>query len=145
MKTIAIPRWLRPRRSLLLPLATAGLAALLPWRAADLLQQWHSLSPIGIAAAQAPAPTPQQAAADPPPPAVTDSRQTEDGKLLLEVARRKAELDHREQELQTRSAQIAAAEMLARRQIGELQRLRQQVETLAASQFSAAEADLNLC
>ena len=34
-----------------LPLATAGLALLLPWRAADLFQQWHGLSPISYAAA----------------------------------------------------------------------------------------------
>ena len=101
MTSIAIPRWLRPRRSLVLPLATAGLAALLPWRAADLLQQWHGLSPISIAVAQAPAPAPPQAADPPPPLAVADIRQTEDGKLLLEIARRKNELDRREQELQT--------------------------------------------
>ena len=52
-----------------LPLATAGLALLLPWRAADLFQQWHGLSPISHAAAQ-PAPQAAQSPADPPARAV---------------------------------------------------------------------------
>jgi flagellar motility protein MotE (MotC chaperone) len=46
--------------------------------------------------------------------------------------------------LQTRAGQVAAAEQLAGQQITELQRLRKEVQTLAAQQFSAAEADLNL-
>jgi flagellar motility protein MotE (MotC chaperone) len=145
MTFINVPRWLKSRRSLVLPLATAGLAALLPWRAADLLQQWHSLSPIAPAVAQSAPPPAQAPATDPAPrPAVSDSPQAADGRLLLEVVRRKSELDRRERDLQTRAAQVAAAEQLERQQIAELKRLRQEVETLAAREFAAAEADLNL-
>lgn len=123
-----------------LPLATAGLALLLPWRAADLFQQWHGLSPISYAAAQ-PAPlTPDQPARAAP----SESAPVVDGRLLQEVSRRQAELDRRERDLQTRAAQVAAAEQLARRQISELERLRHEVEALAAHEFSAADADLTL-
>jgi flagellar motility protein MotE (MotC chaperone) len=140
-----VPRWLKPRRSLVLPLATAGLAVLLPWRAADLLQQWHGLSPITLAVAQSTPPPAQPSAVDPPPrPGAAENTPGADGRLLLEVVRRKAELDQRERDLQTRAAQIDAAEQLARRQIAELQRLRQEVEAAAAHEFAAAEADLNL-
>lgn len=124
----------------LLPLATAGLALLLPWRAADLFQQWHGLSPISYAAAQ-PAPlTPDQPARAAP----SESAPVVDGRLLQEVSRRQAELDRRERDLQTQAAQVAAAEQLARRQISELERLRHEVEALAAHEFSAADADLTL-
>lgn len=124
----------------LLPLATAGLALLLPWRAADLFQQWHGLSPISYAAAQ-PAPlTPDQPARAAP----SESAPVVDGRLLQEVSRRQAELDRRERDLQTRAAGVAAAEQLARRQISELERLRHEVEALAAHEFSAADADLTL-
>jgi flagellar motility protein MotE (MotC chaperone) len=127
-----------------LPLATAGLALLLPWRAADLFQQWHGLSPISHAAAQ-PAPQPAPSPPDPPARAApSESAPVVDGRLLQEVSRRQAELDRRERDLQTRAAQVAAAEQLARRQISELERLRHEVETLAAHEFSAADADLTL-
>jgi flagellar motility protein MotE (MotC chaperone) len=127
-----------------LPLATAGLALLLPWRAADLFQQWHGLSPISHAAAQ-PAPQPAPSRPDPPARAApSESAPVVDGRLLQEVSRRQAELDRRERDLQTRAAQVAAAEQLARRQISELERLRHEVETLAAHEFSAADADLTL-
>ena len=129
-----------------LPLATAGLALLLPWRAADLLQQWHGLSPIAHAVAQpAPAPAPVQPPSDPPArAAASENTPIIDGRLLQEVSRRQAELDRREHDLQTRAAQVAAAEQLARREIGELERLRHEVEALAAHEFSAADADLTL-
>jgi flagellar motility protein MotE (MotC chaperone) len=128
-----------------LPLATAGLALLLPWRAADLFQQWHGLSPIAHAAAAQPAPQPAPQPPDPPARAApSESTPVVDGRLLQEVSRRQAELDRRERDLQTRAAQVAAAEQLARRQIGELERLRHEVEALAAHEFSAADADLTL-
>jgi len=127
-----------------LPLATAGLALLLPWRAADLFQQWHGLSPISYAAAQ-PAPQPAPLTPDQPARAApSESAPVVDGRLLQEVSRRQAELDRRERDLQTRAAQVAAAEQLARRQISELERLRHEVEALAAHEFSAADADLTL-
>lgn len=124
-----------------LPLAAAGLAVLLPWRAADLLHQYNSLSPIAHAAAQ---PAPPPVTAPPPRPAVPDATETADGKMLLEVARRKAELDRRERELETRAAQAQAAEQLAQQQINELDRLRKEVQSIAVQQFSAADADLAL-
>ena len=132
------------RQGYSLPLATAGLALLLPWRAADLLQQWHGLSPISHAAAQ-PAPPAVQSPPEPPARVVaSESAPIVDGRLLQEVSRRQAELDRREHDLQTRAAQVAAAEQLARRQITELERLRREVEALAAHEFSAADADLTL-
>ncbi|MFZ0020559.1 MAG: hypothetical protein WAL10_24840, partial [Acetobacteraceae bacterium] len=82
---------------------------------------------------------------DPPARAApSESAPFVDGRLLQEVSRRQAELDRRERDLQTRAAQVAAAEQLARRQISELERLRHEVETLAAHEFSAADADLTL-
>ena len=74
----------------------------------------------------------------------SESAPVVDGRLLQEVARRQAELDRREHDLQTRAAQVAATEQLARRQITELERLRHEVEALAAHEFSAADADLTL-
>jgi flagellar motility protein MotE (MotC chaperone) len=130
-------RFLKPSHAL--TVASVGLALLLPWRAADVLSQWRSLSPVATAAAQQPTePTP------PAPPKAPTMMESADARLLLEVTQRKAELDRREAELDTRAAKVAAAEQLARQQIAELERLRADVQAIAAKQFEAAADDLNL-
>jgi flagellar motility protein MotE (MotC chaperone) len=149
------------RRSFALPLAAIGLAVLLPWRALDVLHQWQSLSGTAEAAQTQPAapPPPNPAAAAANPPAVTAAAQTppsvqqmagadaqhgSDSRLLSEIAQRAAALDQRDQELQTRAAQVAAAERLARQQIAELTQLRQQMEKQVAHESDASEGDINL-
>src|SRR5579871_762338 len=116
----------KPRYSL--PLAAAGLIVILPWWAADLLHQYNNLSPIAHAVAQTPAaPAPPSAPASQPHPTLPDLTETADAKLLIEVSRRKAELDKRERDLETRTAQAQAAEQLAQQQISELQGLLKEV------------------
>jgi flagellar motility protein MotE (MotC chaperone) len=66
-----------------------------------------------------------------------------DGRLLVEVARRQAEIDRRERALEAREAQLQAAEALTRTQIGELTRLRQEMEKLVSKESAAAEGDLD--
>ncbi|HEX2941830.1 MAG TPA: hypothetical protein VHO91_12345 [Rhodopila sp.] len=78
------------------------------------------------------------------PSPIGDDRGDADSRLLAEVARRKAELDRREQALQTREAQLAAADKLARQQITELTQLRQNVEGLIKHESLAADDDMNL-
>jgi flagellar motility protein MotE (MotC chaperone) len=167
-------RRLKLGRSLALPLAAVGMTILLPWRAADLLHQWEALSTPAAAAQSLPAPVtpgnapasgatqpgqagaqpaqraaPGQAAAAAKTPAsaagmLPGADRAADGRLLSEIAQRTAVLDQRDSELQTRAAQVAAAEQLARQQIAELTRLRQEVEKLVAHESGASEADLNL-
>ena len=73
-----------------------------------------------------------------------DAQHGPDSRLLTEIARRAAALDQRDTELQTRAAQVAAAERLARQQIAELTQLRQQIEKLVAHESDASEGDINL-
>lgn len=136
-------------RSVLLPLA-AGLVALLPWRAADVLRSWNIWSPPIAAAATEPATTPTAA----PVPAATLARidrigAADDGRageshLLAELSRRKAELAKREEVLDKRETQLAAAVLLARKQMAELTELRKSLDVLVAREATAAEADLSL-
>jgi flagellar motility protein MotE (MotC chaperone) len=157
-------------RSFALPLAAAGLAVLLPWRALDVLHQWQSLSSpaeaaqtqpaappppsnatgqptgpaTGLATGQPAAPAAAQIAPPAPQLAALDAQHVPDSRLLTEIARRAAALDQRDNELQTRAAQVAAAERLARQQIAELTQLRQQIEKLVAHESDASEGDINL-
>jgi flagellar motility protein MotE (MotC chaperone) len=66
-----------------------------------------------------------------------------DGRLLLEVARRQAEMDRRERGLEAREAQLQAAETLARNHIAELTRLREEMERLVSKESTAADGDLD--
>lgn len=66
-----------------------------------------------------------------------------DGRLLLEVARRQSEMDRRERAIEAREAQLQAAEGMARNQIAELTRLRQEMERMVAKESTAAEGDLD--
>jgi len=163
MPTPATRWWPRKglSRSVALPLAAAGLAVLLPWRAIDVLHQWQALSTPAEAAQTQPAAPPHDTAAGPasapsgtpaavqklpasPQPAAIDTQHAPDGRLLAEIAQRAAALDQRDDDLQTRAAQVATAERLARQQIAELTRLRQQIEKLVAHESEASEADINL-
>jgi flagellar motility protein MotE (MotC chaperone) len=139
---------------------------LLPWRALDVLHQWQSLSspaeaaqtqpaappppsnatgqPTGPAAGQTAAPAAAQIAPPAPQLVALDAQHVPDSRLLTEIARRAAALDQRDSELQTRAAQVAAAERLARQQIAELTQLRQQIEKLVAHESDASEGDINL-
>jgi len=159
-------RGIRLNRSFALPLAAVGLAVLLPWRALDVLHQWQSLSspaeaaqtqpaappppsnatgqPTGPAIGQPAAPAATQIAPPAPQLAALDAQHVPDSRLLTEIARRAAALDQRDTELQTRAAQVAAAERLARQQIAELTQLRQQIEKLVAHESDASEGDINL-
>jgi len=65
-----------------------------------------------------------------------------DGRLLLEVARRQADIDRRERGLEAREARLQAAESAARGQIAELIRLREEMERLVARETGAAEGDM---
>lgn len=67
-----------------------------------------------------------------------------DGRLLAEVARRQAELDKRQQELDNKSAQVQAAETLAKQQIAKLAKLRGEIEGLVVHESTAADADLDM-
>ena len=159
-------RGIRLNRSFALPLAAVGLAVLLPWRALDVLHQWQSLSspaeaaqtqpaappppsnatgqPTGPAIGQPAAPAATQIAPPAPQLAALDAQHGPDSRVLTEIARRAAALDQRDTELQTRAAQVAAAERLARQQIAELTQLRQQIEKLVAHESDASEGDINL-
>jgi flagellar motility protein MotE (MotC chaperone) len=156
---------LRRLRVPLLPFAAAGLAGLLPWLGADLMQRWQAeartlpptQAPITQTLAQAtdnsPVVLPSGVVAVPVSVAalaateraspISDDRPV-DGHLLAEVARRKAELDRREHDLQMRETQLDATETLARQQITELTQLRQTVEGLVRHESTAADEDMNL-
>jgi hypothetical protein len=70
-------------------------------------------------AKQAPAPQPQT----PRPSEVTMDDYTQDARVLGELSRRKDALDRREHDLELREAQVSAAELLARREVGQLSSL----------------------
>lgn len=84
-----------------------------------------------------------KAAAEDSHPAPVGEDRPADGRLLAEVARRQAELDRREHGLDTRASQIAASELLARQELGELTRMREQIERLVKVQSTAADADMD--
>ncbi len=84
-----------------------------------------------------------KAAAEDAHPAPVGEDRPADGRLLAEVARRQAELDRREHGLDTRASQIAASEQLARQEIAELTRMREQIERLVKVQSTAADADMD--
>jgi flagellar motility protein MotE (MotC chaperone) len=100
--------------------------------------------PTGPAIGQPAAPAAAQIAPPAPQLAALDAQHVPDSRLLTEIARRAAALDQRDTELQTRAAQVAAAERLARQQIAELTQLRQQIEKLVAHEADASEGDINL-
>ncbi|ONG52114.1 hypothetical protein BKE38_15065 [Pseudoroseomonas deserti] len=153
--------WLGPRRGL--PLLALALAALLPGRIEGLSDLRTGSGP---ARAQAPAQMPVQPGGAPPAamplrdglvalPHVSpvlaapvrgnplgDDRPGE-GRLLAEVTRRQAEIDRRERGLEAREARLQAAESLARQQIAELARLREEVERLVMRESAASEADID--
>ncbi|WP_419900157.1 MotE family protein [Roseomonas sp. USHLN139] len=151
------PSWFGPRRGL--SLMALGLAALLPGRLDGLPGSWEGLFP---ARAQAPArPDTAPLAAMPlrdglvALPHVSpvlaapvrsnplgDDRPGE-GRLLAEVTRRQAEIDRRERLLEAREARLQATESLARQQIAELARLREEVERLVVRESAASEADID--
>jgi flagellar motility protein MotE (MotC chaperone) len=89
-------------------------------------------------AKQAPAPQP----AAPQPNEVTTDDYTQDARVLGELSRRKDALDRREHELELREARISAAELLARREVGQLSTLRGEVEEIVKQQTNDASADL---
>jgi flagellar motility protein MotE (MotC chaperone) len=66
-----------------------------------------------------------------------------EGRLLLEVSRRQAEVERRERTVELREARLQAAETMARQQIAELTRMREEVERLVVREGSAADADLD--
>jgi hypothetical protein len=155
----ASPTWrsrvLGPRVGL--PLMALGLAALVPGRLvglAEVLPSW----PSAIAAPAAPAlptgpvslregvvalPRVSETLAGPVRTNPVGEERPGDGRLLLEVGRRPYQIDRRERAVELREARVQAAEGLARTQIAELTRLREEVERLVVREGSAAEADID--
>jgi flagellar motility protein MotE (MotC chaperone) len=155
----ASPTWrnrvLGPRVGL--PLMALGLAALVPGRLvglAEVLPSW----PSAVAAPVAPAlptgpvslregvvalPRVSETLAGPVRANPVGEERPGDGRLLLEVGRRQSEIDRRERAVELREARVQAAEGLARTQIAELTRLREEVERLVVREGSAAEADID--
>ncbi|MFZ6765344.1 MotE family protein [Pseudoroseomonas sp. WGS1072] len=153
-----------------LPLMLLGLAALVPGRLEG-LSHWSGLAGLGFAGAWAQGPErPRPGPGAPPPvmaPVMTmgggltarptvapvlagpiranplgDDRPG-DARLLAEVSRRQAEIERRERALEAREARLQAAEALARGQIAELARLREEMERLVVRENTASEADLD--
>ncbi|HWL84035.1 MAG TPA: hypothetical protein VNR89_24015 [Roseomonas sp.] len=153
-----------PRRRLRslagLPLMALSLAALLPGRIAGLTESGFSLPRLGTTLLQAreaptapvpmalregvvarPTISPVLAGAVRPNP-LGEERPGE-GRLLMEVSRRQSEIDQRARDLEAREARLQAAEEMARAQITELARLRQEVEQMVARESTAAEGDID--
>jgi len=137
-------------RSMMLPLVAACLLALLPLHAAGLFQRLQAIAQPapapGSASPEQAVPVqmvPRQAASAPPAGAMgaVTPRQP-DGKLLEELNRRSAELDRREHDLQTWAAQVAVAERMARAELGELGRVRADLEKVVAHETAASDADI---
>ncbi len=100
---------------------------------------------VAQAAVTVPAPPPPAAAAPPPSPgAASRDDPSTDSRALGEIARRRAVLERRERELDLRESQIAAAEMLARKEISAMNALRNEVEKLITHETNKADADLTL-
>lgn len=121
-------------------LPAAALAMFLSWgaQAAVTLPAVAPETPAAAAPAQGGASTP--GAVNTP---AFDDRPIE-GRAVGELARRKAALDKREQDLEQREARVAAAEALARREIATLTALRTDVEKLVSRESAGAEQDLAL-
>jgi flagellar motility protein MotE (MotC chaperone) len=133
-----------------LSLMVAGLAAMLPARLDSLAPLWPR-----AATEAAPAPVrmrdgeafavPMMAATLAGTPRfnpLADERAV-DGRMLAELTRRQAELERREREAELRETRAVAAENLARTQLGELARMRQQLEQLVQRESAASDADLD--
>jgi flagellar motility protein MotE (MotC chaperone) len=146
-------RLLGPRLGL--PLMALGLAALLPGRLeglAPLLPAWPAataappappaLRPVTLREGVIALPRISDTLAGPARPNPLGEDRPGEGRLLLEIGRRQAEVERRERALDLREARVQAAEGMARGQIGELTRLREEVERLVVREGSAAEADL---
>jgi flagellar motility protein MotE (MotC chaperone) len=148
-------RLLGPRLGL--PLMALGLLALVPGRLAGLAELWPAQAgPVPPALSAAPPlhpvtlrdgvvalPRVSQTLAGPARPNPLGEDRPGEGRLLLEVGRRQAEVERRERALELREARLQAAEGLARSQITELARLREEVERLVVREGSAAEADID--
>jgi len=146
-------RLLGPRMGL--PLMALGLAALLPGRLEGLrplLPAWPAataappaapaLRPVTLREGVVALPRVSDTLAGPARPSPLGEDRPGEGRLLQEVGRRQAEVERRERALDLREARVQAAEGMARSQIGELTRLREEVERLVVREGSAAEADL---
>lgn len=153
----------RSVRKTLLPGVAVGLAAILTWRAAQLVGGWTALAAERSAATAIAAPPGTQPGAESAhssieaatdaspqascvPPLGTTGQQDNhpDADLVAEVAHRTAELDRRERALSLREAQLAAASQLVSRQMADLERLRRTVETLVVRESKASISDMNL-
>ncbi|MBV9829022.1 MAG: hypothetical protein JO001_25660 [Alphaproteobacteria bacterium] len=85
----------------------------------------------------------------PPPAKHTESRPpdmppedySQDARLVDALSRSKEALERREHELDQRDAQVAAAEQLARREIGQLSSLRAEVQKMVDQQTKEANAE----
>ncbi|MXP65596.1 hypothetical protein E0493_19800 [Roseomonas sp. M0104] len=155
----SLPR--RRLRSLAgLPLMALSLAALLPGRVAGLSEGGFTLPRLSVTLLQA-----REAPAAPIPMALREGvvarptvspvlagavrpnplgeERPGESRLLMEVSRRQAEIDQRMRELEAREARLQAAEQLARAQIAELARLRQEMEQMVARESTAAEGDVD--
>ena len=91
-----------------------------------------------------PAPPPPSAAPPPSGGSGAYDDPSADSRALGEIARRRAVLERREKELALRETQIAAAEMLARKEISAMNALRNEVEKLITHETNKADADLTL-
>jgi flagellar motility protein MotE (MotC chaperone) len=140
-----------------LPLMALGLLALLPGRMAALAEFWPAqapapprvqaptmpVQPVALRDGVVALPRVSETLAGPVRPSPLGEDRPGEGRLLLEVGRRQAEVDRRERALELREARLQAAEGLARSQIAELARLREEVERLVVREGSAAEADID--
>lgn len=140
-----------------LPLMALGLLALVPGRLEGLAEFWPArAAPLPLALPSAPPlhpvtlregvvalPRVSETLAGPARPSPLGEDRPGEGRLLVEVGRRQAEVERRERALELREARLQAAEGLARGQIAELARLREEVERLVVREGSAAEADID--
>ncbi|RKK02023.1 hypothetical protein EBE87_16855 [Pseudoroseomonas wenyumeiae] len=141
-----------------LPLMALGLLALVPGRLEGLAEFWPAqagplrppalssvppLHPVTLRDGVVVVPRISETLAGPARPSPLGEDRPGEGRLLLEVGRRQAEVERRERALELREARLQAAEGLARGQIAELTRLREEVERLVVREGSAAEADID--
>ncbi|MBC9177927.1 MotE family protein [Pseudoroseomonas ludipueritiae] len=140
-----------------LPLMALGLLALVPGRLEGLAAFWPAQAspsppmlspapprqPVALREGVTALPRVSETLAGPARPSPLGEDRPGEGRLLLEVGRRQAEVERRERALELREARLQAAEGLARSQIAELARLREEVERLVVREGSAAEADID--
>lgn len=141
-----------------LPLMALGIAALVPGRLvglAEVLPAWPSAiaapatapalptGPVSLREGVVALPRVSATLAGPARTSPVGEERPGDGRLLLEVGRRQSEIDRRERAVELREARVQAAEGLARTQISELTRLREEVERMVVREGSAAEADID--